>query len=220
MTRRTVVVLLAAGCTPKPIPPPAPVDEPAEPDPSQPDAGDGGDTTAGGDDTGVPTADDTTDDTGATTEPATPVGHSEHLGATSSNHVGYLLGTRLDLLQDMVVRALGSIQDGAGHRVRMGVYADAGGRPGALVLDSGLSEITATGPHEIAVAETHLPAGTWWLLATYGSDSSLYAFPACDSGDETTVFYAEHPADAALPATLSGATYQGQRFSYYLVPRD
>lgn len=50
----------------------------------------------------------------------------------------------------------------AGAVIRLGIYADASGQPGALLVDAGTVAATTTGGKQITIAKT-LSAGLWWL---------------------------------------------------------
>lgn len=55
-----------------------------------------------------------------------------------------------------------SIAASAGGVLRMGIYAQGAGWPGALLLDAGTVDSTSTGPREIVIAQT-LDPGFYWL---------------------------------------------------------
>lgn len=62
----------------------------------------------------------------------------------------------------------------AGALVRLGLYADAGGKPGALLLDAGTVDATVAGVKTIAVNNLVLPVGPiWTAVVNQGAAATL-----------------------------------------------
>lgn len=53
----------------------------------------------------------------------------------------------------------------ASNVVRLGIRHDAGGYPGAVLLDAGTIDASTNGFKEITISQ-RLPAGLWWVTAT------------------------------------------------------
>ena len=94
-----------------------------------------------------------------------------------------------------------------GGSVRLGVYDDAGGKPGARLYDSGIMAIAATGvqqPGTISAA----PSTNWcWLAAVFGSTSTptVTAFLTSAAGGLTqSIFGAASAANAFTPGYNNG----------------
>lgn len=62
-----------------------------------------------------------------------------------------------------------TVAAGASGVLRMGIYADGGGVPGALIVDAGTVSATATGTVEITIAQTLDPGLYWLALVEQGS---------------------------------------------------
>ena len=99
---------------------------------------------------------------------------------------------------------------GAGACIRMGIYADNGGRPGSVVLDAGTAGIGAPGLKSVTFTETFLDPGLYWYVVVVQSlDTGIN--PIFMGGSVTSVTIGE-PAPVAsdsmftfITARVSGA---------------
>ena len=99
---------------------------------------------------------------------------------------------------------------GAGACIRMGIYADNGGRPGSVVLDAGTAGIGAPGLKSVTFTETFLDPGLYWYVVVAQSlDTGIN--PTFMGGTTTSTTIGE-PAPIAsssmftfITATVSGA---------------
>ena len=99
---------------------------------------------------------------------------------------------------------------GTASSARLGVYADNGGTPGALLLDAGTVATTATGAATIAISLALTP-GTYWLACVQVAGT---ANAVCRGAIETEVsptgYAAAGIADTASTGMLTTAsTYTG-----------
>jgi hypothetical protein len=95
---------------------------------------------------------------------------------------------------------------------RYGIYADAGGLPGSLILEVGLIDTSTTGIKEIAISQV-LPAGWVWLTSSGGSANptlrSIVSTPGWQnpllplSWSTAAYYYGTSGDGGALPATYS-----------------
>lgn len=105
---------------------------------------------------------------------------------------------------------------GSGGVLRMGIYADGGGIPGALVVDGGTVSSESTGAKEVTISVT-LEPGTYWIAVvaqvaacTITTFSSTTGFPSV-SGSTTPpsaatgfgYFFISGGASGALPGTVT-----------------
>lgn len=101
--------------------------------------------------------------------------------------------------------------------VRLGIYNDAGGHPGTLVLDAGVVALAASSTsYEITISQTLTP-GLYWLLAvaestgaaTASGFSSTDVFPLLgySSGLNRFTGYYRDGTYAALPSDETSQTY-------------
>ena len=111
----------------------------------------------------------------------------------------------------------------AGSVVRLGIYLpDAGGAPGALLVDAGTASATTTGLKSISISQTVsgmiyvavVVQGAVATLAGYRITGASYFTPTAGSFPFTNgLFYIESGVSGALPATanatLSGGTQNG-----------
>ena len=99
---------------------------------------------------------------------------------------------------------------GAGACIRMGIYADNGGRPGSVVLDAGTAGIGAPGLKSVTFTETFLDPGLYWYVVVVQSlDTGIN--PTFMGGTTTSVTIGE-PAPVGpdslftfITARVSGA---------------
>ena len=83
----------------------------------------------------------------------------------------------------------------AGAQVKVGIYADAGGQPGALVAATPATPVVV-GRNQIPVNVT-LSGGTYWFMMVFDNNVSVGAGPTT-----TSAKWVSHPFANALPATF------------------
>lgn len=101
----------------------------------------------------------------------------------------------------------------ASTEARAGIYNDAGGRPGRLVVDGGTISTASTGD-KVAAVNVDLRPGLYWLLFVanggptirgYTSTTALLGVPSTNPA--ATRYLSRTLTYGALPADESGATY-------------
>lgn len=122
------------------------------------------------------------DGTGLADAPTEPIadanaGSAMTIGTTTpqaegSFSAGYLLGVELVVPTTVTLRSLGVFSYADGTSAWLSVYTDVGGAPSARVAVAGPLALTV-GANEIAVTPVVLPPGTYWFMASYGSDASI-----------------------------------------------
>ena len=103
-------------------------------------------------------------------------------------------------------------------KVRLGIYSDSNGLPGALVLDAGQANADVTGSREITINQS-LARGIYWLVAVpQGSPatepvlramSGWSPFIGTSSGSGAATGYTQSGVTGALPANASPGTSAG-----------
>lgn len=111
--------------------------------------------------------------------------------------------------------AIKSTQSGGdGSVCRLGVYADSGGLPGALVLDLGTYDTTTVGNVEI-LCDLQLAAGAWWFAVGMSTGANHLIIGTNDDVNEvatyttastalngTTGIYIDGVSGTTMPATF------------------
>jgi hypothetical protein len=143
---------------------------------------------------------------------STTFGFAEELPEDSDHSPGALLGSAVEVPQRAELTHVGIVGRAAGPRVRIGIYDDDGGRPGAL-----LAEVNATldgERQEFPVIPTVLEPGTYWFMAVYDAEASVGQ--ASVPGAEYR--FIVHPFAAALPSSWPSEdlAQTGTVFNYYL----
>ena len=100
----------------------------------------------------------------------------------------------------------------AASTIRLGVYADNNGVPGALITDYGTVDTTTTGAKEITIALTQGPALLWLCAASQGGTPTVLALnlalcPSTSPSPQTS--WVITAVSGALPASASGAAVGG-----------
>jgi hypothetical protein len=125
----------------------------------------------------------------------------------------YILGTKMNLPVSGLLTGL-SMKGHAGHgNVKMGLYANNAGVPGALLATS-VSALIVEGTNTMAVTPVILAAGDYWVMAVYdiGGNTSDYL-----NGSTKTVYYQSSTFANPLPASGAGfPSYGGQDVSYWM----
>jgi len=143
-----------------------------------------------------------------------PYGAYEPLDRTDATaSPGFLLGNPLTIDQPVTVSRFGLNSPAGGSRVRLALYKDEGGVPGALVV--GTPAVTlAKGPQEIPVPIKPVAAGAYWLMVAYDVTTSLRWHYGVD---EPTVMYRSFSIDDPLPDPFGPATsYGGTMFNQWV----
>jgi hypothetical protein len=108
---------------------------------------------------------------------------------------------------------------GEGATLRLGLYADAGGLPGAsIIAPADTLDCSTTGLKQHSFAPVAVPAGTYWAVTQAGGGACKTRTTALGSwwplgrgtGDavNTDVMLKATRADSALPASLAGTAWQ------------
>jgi hypothetical protein len=90
--------------------------------------------------------------------------------------------------------------------VRLGIYNDTNGEPGALLIDAGVADTTATGVKTVACAQALAGGSLYWLAALSKSATHAFRAPAL-AGVINTI-----GNDAALPTTHITHFYAAQAY--------
>ena len=144
-------------------------------------------------------------------------------GGHAASSARYFSATRIDTPIAITVTKLGMYapyyDSGTGqYSVWLGLYANSGGHPGAL-LASAKVLVTGTGASELAITPTTIAAGTYFVGATqnnwayYGMDTSSGNYEFYDNG---STYYNDTAAPNPAPATqtLSGS------MNFYLIGKE
>lgn len=137
-------------------------------------------------------------------------GHRDDEGTTALV-ADFIIGNRIEVADALRVTHLGVLVREPFGELRLAVYADDGGRPAALVAQTGPTLATA-GVGEIPVIEpVVLEPGLWWVQVVASETVPIGA------GPDELVVYTDHDFDAALPDPYGVASdYVGERISLFL----
>jgi hypothetical protein len=131
----------------------------------------------------------------------------------SENYADYLLGSPVTIPAAATLTDFGVISVTGGTHVRMALYADDGGTPGAFLAGSDSTLLTG-GSQEIPVTPTPLGAGTYWILALFDGDTNVYWD---DSDASAVVKYRSLSFLAAYPDPFGPAFgYTSAKFNYWI----
>jgi beta-glucanase (GH16 family) len=165
-----------------------------------------------------PTATPAYTNTPSNTPTATPYpcGSPGSFGNSALGTGGYNLGGQLDcaqysLSQAMTVTLL-DIFMGAGTAGSgvLGIYSDAGGKPGALLVQSPAGAL-APGWNLFALPPTNLPVGTYWLSASLNGNA-VFDYSSAAGGSMAFESYAY---TGSLPASVGSTTGYGWQMSIF-----
>jgi len=152
--------------------------------------------------------------------PVTPFaryGNTQMLPTPGPFSPNILVGMPIVVPASGKLRKLGFLSAGAGPSIKIGIYADVGGNPGALVAQMPATAILQ-GRNEVPLATpVNLAAGTYWFMAVYSASGTVYFQGNVGAG--AVVKDVALPFANELPATFPAGhnTYTGQSFDYYLV---
>lgn len=143
-----------------------------------------------------------------------PYGAYEPLDQTDATvSEGYLIGNLVTFDQAVTVSRFGLNAPAGGSRVRMALYKDEGGLPGALVVGTPVVAL-AKGSQEIPVAIKPVAAGTYWLMVVYDTTTSIRWLSGVDT---PTVMYRSFAIDDPLPDPFGPAdSYTGTMFNHWV----
>lgn len=99
------------------------------------------------------------------------------------------------------------VTTGASGNVRLGIYADNQGQPGALVVDAGTLSTTTAGLLELTLSQP-LSAGLYWLAAAFNAAPAVNMAVSAAMG---------HDSASAISATVTGYY---RAFTYAALPAD
>ena len=149
----------------------------------------------------------------------TPIPISITIGDTtieSTNDYGngnLLVAQQATLSQTATIQSLSFYVDALGGNLRLGLYADNAGSPGALIASTNEFTPTSTGWNtQSVVSPVSLTAGTYWLA--YLPQSSSLGFKLSSIGSGTAVWhnFSYGPMPATFPSGNSGDSFQ---WSFY-----
>jgi hypothetical protein len=146
------------------------------------------------------------------------VGESEEHAGGSSHASNYLLGQKLTLDEDASLEGFGVITKSPDAVVRFALYADGGGFPTNLLVESEASEPLLVGVNEVGLLSdpVDLAAGDYWVMAVYAGR----IFVGEDPSTQVRTFYRAMNAAADMPATFGGgSSYMDNPFNYYVIVR-
>ncbi len=102
--------------------------------------------------------------------------------------------------------------------LRMALYADSLGYPGALVVGSVVQAIPAgAGVHEFSVTPTAIPAGTYWFAHYHDVMLSMDVDGASETYIAVGGYAVGDPLPGTFPATLPGPI---NKSNWYIVVQD
>ncbi len=131
------------------------------------------------------------------------------VGAYSSQLEGYLAGTKFQLTQSGMVYSLSIYLQLGLTKFSLAIYADNGGQPGNLVVQSAAQQDNS-GWNTVPVPATYLFPGNYWLVfLTSSSDTvALYENPGV-SGNGVYDTYSGSGFPTAFPIAGAGYNYSG-----------
>ena len=141
------------------------------------------------------------------------LGHDTALGETSGHAANFWLGSKLVVTSPVTLDKFGLIALSSGQKVKMALYSDASGAPGALIAETSAHTL-ASARLEMDVTDVRLAAGTYYIMAIYDSTAKI----SYTTSTSATVWYKSYTFSSSAPAPFgSASTYTGQEFAYYLV---
>lgn len=160
-----------------------------------------------------PPTETTTTTTTSTTLPLESFGNADEYPAGGVVAAGYLLGIPVLVPRPITLTHLAVIAKFDGARVVLALYAsNAAGEPELLVTATEPQPVLP-GRTELPVAPVALPAGTYWLLGSFDTDTAvgLTTIPGAP------VRFVEHVVgDPVPPRLVAPLGYAGQRLNFYV----
>jgi hypothetical protein len=138
-------------------------------------------------------------------------GYPSDFGSNGTFSPNYLLGELITVGDTLEMTHFGIISGAVSSQVKLGLYADVAGTPGALLAQS--SGAMTAGTLLFPVTQTRLLPGSYWIMAVYDVTSS----PRVNATFTNTIKYISHSFANALPGSFPAhTTYTGQYFNYYV----
>ena len=130
---------------------------------------------------------------------------------TVASNTLYLIPYRQEITGSMAALSI-AIGTGAAGNVRLGLYADSAGTPGALIATAGTISTSTTGVKDVAYT-ANIPAGNYWLAAQFDAAPSLHIYDGASNPPlhdavlgMTSVVFAGFSSDTHIGYSAS-ATY-------------
>lgn len=127
------------------------------------------------------------------------IGETNILGTDDSGNGNLLIAQQAILPQNATVQSLSFYVASAGGQLRLGIYDDAGGRPGTLRAQTAAFTPIVGWNTQNVITSVALPAGTYWLA--YLAQSNNLHFRVGSSGSAWGYGY----AFSAMPTTFSSS---------------
>jgi len=164
------------------------------------------------------TPDDGEDTGGSATDSAiisdyTNVGNDVQFGSTEVVYAGSIGGIEIVVDQDSTVHKLAVITTASSGNVKVGLYTTDGSGPSALVVES-VSTPLVSGALEVDVTATDITAGTYWFVAAYDQDTSVYADTSTNVDNAGWSFTF---SDAMPDPFGSSSSHSAPTLNYYMV---
>jgi hypothetical protein len=131
------------------------------------------------------------------------VGETNILSTEDSGNADLLIAQQTVLPQNATIQSLSFYVSGAGGELRLGLYADAGGAPGALQAQTASFTPVVGWNTQNVLTPVSLPAGTYWLA--FLPQSNSLRFRAAGSGSARGYSY----TFGAMPTTFSSSAGSG-----------
>ncbi|MBX3219213.1 MAG: hypothetical protein KF795_01760 [Labilithrix sp.] len=126
---------------------------------------------------------------------------------------GYLLGHSIVTTSSFTLTRLAVNALDPGPSVVLALYADSAGAPGALVTSTATATLVS-GRNELPVTSpVVLPAGTYWIAATYSADAKI----ANGNDNATMTAFTAHTFGDPLPDPFLATTQTSDQIGLYLV---
>lgn len=141
-------------------------------------------------------------------------GNYNEFASVSGHSPDYLLGSKITVSADCTLSHLCVIGKVAGPQMKLALYADSGGSPGALVASTPAT-VLAVGLNEVPLAASiALPAGDYWFMANYDVTAHV-GFSTANAA--AVVKYCTLSFASAMPDPFPDPnTYNGQEFNYFI----
>jgi len=139
--------------------------------------------------------------TGSTSYPTSYVG--DHSTGTGAGAAGYLHAKKFTLTAPATLTKIGVYSIAAGN-VKVGLYADSAGYPGALLISPVASAVTANQYNDVSVGPYYLDAGSYWLATIFDTNGVMSYI----AGGATGEYYHDNPP-SGYPSPWPDPFYSG-----------
>lgn len=136
---------------------------------------------------------------GSQTYPTTNVGITSNTG-TAAPAANYLVADKYTTTVPLTVYQVGFYAKASGN-VQIAIYTNNGGFPGTKISGTSVSASVIPGPSTIAIPNTYLAAGTYWIVFDISTSNAITAIASTTS----TRLYQPWAYTNGLPATTSGS---------------